>query len=611
IPGLGNDESMPDEEKKKFLSSVDPYSLLLSAVSVEPLKESMIMLISYESVNPKLAMEVANETALAYQSENLDYKRQVVRDAYAELSELVKNLKDKKEGSEKMLYDFENEHSIGTIDNRIKEIEMRLTAFNEKLNQARAQRIEVEAKLGEIRKYKSTKDIFSIALGEVINNSLIVQMKKEFFDLEKTLQDIQTLYLASHPKYLAVKNQMDTIERNIRKEIENIEKAVEHEFNEIVSVEKSLQQGVVKAKEEERDLSWKKIEYERLSQKKKKEEEFFDKVAKRETETQLTSQIETNNVRILDLAVEPKAPVKPKKRLNISLGILFGLLGGILAAFLAEFLDNTVKGREDIEELIKVNFLGIIPTISEEAKESLQGYDRDFHVLHKPKSSAAECSRIIRTNLLFMLPERKNKSLLVTSPNPQEGKTTIVINIGINMAQSGSRTLLIDSDMRRPRLHKTFSSFNDRGLSTYLIGGSSFVEAIWRTEIENLDLMPCGPIPPNPAELLHTRKFQELLEDIGRNYEVVVFDSPPILAVTDAMIIGSSVDGVVLVAKSGYTTKDSLQHAKKMLEGVNVRILGSVLNDIDLENRSYGYYYYRYKYNYYYGEKKKEDAEAV
>jgi polysaccharide biosynthesis transport protein len=202
-----------------------------------------------------------------------------------------------------------------------------------------------------------------------------------------------------------------------------------------------------------------------------------------------------------------------------------------------------------------------------------------------------------------MSPDKPPRKLLVTSASPQEGKTTVAISLAITMAQSGSRVVIVDSDMRRPRLHTAFGMDNDEGLSTAILGGRKIEELVRPTQVPGLDLLPCGPIPPNPAELIHTERFRDVVAQLERLYDRVVFDSPPVIAVTDPVVLSRYVDGAVMVVKSLVTNKRAARFAVKQMRDVGASMLGAVLNDLDLENREYGYYHYYYyrKYGYYYG----------
>jgi succinoglycan biosynthesis transport protein ExoP len=228
-------------------------------------------------------------------------------------------------------------------------------------------------------------------------------------------------------------------------------------------------------------------------------------------------------------------------------------------------------------------------------------FNKDLFVLENPKSSVAECIRSIRTNILFKSAERPIRNILITSPAPQEGKTTVGISLAITMAQSGNRTLIVDTDMRRPRVHKAFNIPNTSGISSAILGIESLSQAIVPSGVENLEVLPCGPIPPNPAEILHTKRFVEIVGELSLKYDRIVFDSPPVVAVTDAVILSTICDGVLIVIRPLSTLKSAARQAKKQILDVGGNIVGVVFNDLDLENRQYGYYHYYYsrKYGYY------------
>lgn len=260
-----------------------------------------------------------------------------------------------------------------------------------------------------------------------------------------------------------------------------------------------------------------------------------------------------------------------------------------------------------MERQLRVSFLGLIPTIKPEQREDIDDATplRDNFLIMHPKSSVAECCRTVRTNILFMSPENPPKRILVTSAGPQEGKSTVVINLGITMAQSGSRVLLVDTDMRRPRLHKSFGLGKSEGISSVILGEVELQQAVIKTEVDNLEILPCGPIPPNPTELFHTDRFANLVETLTASYDRLIFDSPPVMMVADPLILSHSMDGVIMVVKGASTSRDVVRRALRQLEDVKARVLGVVINDLDLDNKQYGYYYYR-RYGYYYGEKESD-----
>jgi capsular exopolysaccharide synthesis family protein len=283
------------------------------------------------------------------------------------------------------------------------------------------------------------------------------------------------------------------------------------------------------------------------------------------------------------------------------LGAVLGLLGGIILAFFLEYLDSTISTQEEVERILNLSTLGLVPTIK--AGTAAENSVRDLFVQHSPKSSVAECCRIIRTNLNFLSTERPLKTILVTSAGPQEGKTTSLVNVAITMAQGDKRVLLVDTDLRRPRLHRTFKVSNDVGVTSLIAEGGELDKAIQATDVPGLFLLPSGPIPPNPAELLHTERFKRILEEAASKFDKVMLDSPPVGAVSDALVLSGLADGVVVVLKAFQSDRAMAKHMLRALRDVRAKLLGGILNNVDLDRRQYGYYQgYYYGYGKYYGE---------
>ena len=278
------------------------------------------------------------------------------------------------------------------------------------------------------------------------------------------------------------------------------------------------------------------------------------------------------------------------------LGLALGLSLGLALTFGLEYLDRTVKNQEDLDALLGLPFLGIIPTVDHIVQSERER--PEMHVFTHPKSNVAECCRVVRTNVLFCSPDRPLKTMVVTSAGSAEGKTMNVLHLGIAMAQSGQRTLIVDSDMRRPRLHRTLRCSNERGLSGLIVGEGDIDGAVKSTEVPNLFLLPCGPIPPNPAELLQTERFGALARQLAEKFDRVIFDSPPILAVTDAAILARVVDGTVLVVRAGRTSREAVTRGHQALSNVQSRLVGVVLNDVNLRNPHYAHYYSYYHQKY-------------
>jgi capsular exopolysaccharide synthesis family protein len=365
--------------------------------------------------------------------------------------------------------------------------------------------------------------------------------------------------------------------------------AARNELEEAVAKERNLGSLLDSSKSEAFEVNKKQIAFDRLKREADNNQRLYDLVLKRLKEIELSGLLRTSNVRVLDAARPSRLPVKPNVKLNLALALLLGLLGGAGLAFAVELLDTSISTQDQVEQWLGVTFLGILPSFA----RGKDGQHQDLVVVQQPKSAAAECARAIRTNLLFMSPDRPLQTMLVTSSGPEDGKTTTAISVAITMAESGSRVLLVDADMRRPRIHRAFNLANGVGLSTLIVGNGKLSEAIRSTEVPNLFLLTCGPVPPNPAELLHTEAFAQLLKEMAGSFDRVVVDSPPVAAVSDAVVMSTHADGTLLVLKAGRTSRELARRALRALRHVNARVFGAVLNDLDLEARQYrGYYHY-------------------
>ncbi len=410
-----------------------------------------------------------------------------------------------------------------------------------------------------------------------------------------------------------MRKKLGVAEENLKAEIDKVIASIERQYETTLDTERRLGQALNEVKAQALEINKKEISYNRLKRERDNTLELYQIVLKREKEANLTRMLKVNNIRKLEAALPPDFPIRPRVMVNLAMALMLGLMSGVGLAFGVDFLDNRIKTQEQIEQVVGLPFLGMIPTIKlDKSSPSSDPAARDHFVIQNPRSSVAECCRTIRTNLLFMSPENPVRSILVTSGRPREGKSTTVVHLGITMAQAGAKVVIVDTDMRRPRLHKSFGVPSEAGISAAIVGGAELEDVIQSTGIERLELIPCGPIPPNPAELLLTERFKEILRQLTERYDRVLFDSPPIHAVTDAIVLASMMDGVVLVAQAGQSTLPATIQAKRRLTDVGGRIFGVVLNAVDLDSKEYASYYdYYYHYRSGYSEEGGADgAEA-
>jgi polysaccharide biosynthesis transport protein len=606
---------------------------LQSMLKVEPIKDSRLALVHIDDTDPRRAQMLANAVAAAYVDKNLETMLKSTIDAVDWLSGQLDDAKGKLANSEEAVLAYKKEKDILSVSLEDKQnlIAAQMTEAAQRLMETRAKRIELQARKEAIAKAAAVPDPLAIPIEALNDNLLIQNLKQKYTELAQENGELSARYGEKFPKIVELNAKMEQIRRDIAREVHNIIASVDSELDAVRSTEAGLTAALEDFKRQAQELAEKEIPYNALAREAANNMKVYEMLLGRSGEADLSRLLRVNNVDVLDAALLPEAPIKPRVSLNLAIALVVGLLLGVGLAVLLEFADRTIKTQEEVDAL-GIPFLGIVPSIDSstghgegyyengERKRAVKHRQRkpgpaqeedgarinfDNYVHEFPKSQVAESLRSIRTNLMFMSTDREVRRLLVTSPSPQEGKTTVAANLAIVMAQSGTRVLLVDTDMRRPRVHKAFGIERPRvGLSTMVLGESTADDSIAHTAVPNLDVLVCGPTPPNPSELIHTEAFLRVIEEISSRYDRVIFDSPPIGVVTDAAILSKLVDGTVLILKSLRTTRDAARHAVSVLRDIDAEILGAVLNDLDLLNRKYGQHYYHYykKYGYYYGD---------
>ena len=388
------------------------------------------------------------------------------------------------------------------------------------------------------------------------------------------------------------------------KSTEGFTEAEQFQLNEKVS---TLEKEIEKTKEKIVKLDDMSIEYKVLAQRLQASEAQYTKLLERAEESViLKSDFNPQNITIVDKAEVPEKPTKPRKTINVIFGFVFGLFLGICIAFVIEFFDDAIKSPTDVETFLKLPFLGLIPAVNRLHGDSAI----ERIVTEHPKGTIAEAYRTIRTNILFST-DKASKQLVVTSAGPGEGKTSTAVNICEVMATAGDRVLLIDADMRRPRIHKIFD-LDNVGLSNYLTGNAEIEDIIHKSETETMSIIPAGPIPPNPVELLNNPRLAELLKAVGSKFDRIIIDMPPVVAVTDAAILARQSDAVIFVVHGGKAHRDIVKRGVEDLNKIGAHISGVILSNVDIFKATYyDYYYYNYyQYAYGYTEKSKDKKSA-
>lgn len=598
---------LPDDQRRRdLMAKMDAVSRLQAKIRVEPIKESRVSVIKIEDSDPNRAALLANEVAQAYMDELLAQKLKLTENASKWLDEQRTSLSDSATSSELALYTYRKQADILAIDDRASMVSQKLLETGKALTDAQLKIAGLKARVAAIRNVQQAQGaqdrLWAEALPAARESTNLQKLKDRLQTLKNECTDLQSRYLDGHPKLLECREKLGVAEADVERELSNLVVSAEAELKEAVEKERNLRDLFEGSKAEAFDLEKKKVELDKFKQDAENAKRQYESVYKRLKDIELSGALRTSNVKVLDAARPNLGPIRPNVPQGVLMGIIGGLVLGLGLALLLEFLDSSVSSQQEVEERLGLTFLGFVPSIPESPAGS-----KDLHVFREPKSMIAECTRAVRTNLLFMSPDKPFKRMLVTSSGPQEGKSTTAINLGITMAQSGNRVLIIDTDMRRPRLHKAFGVPNDVGVSSLVVGEGRVEDALKSTEVPGLFVLPCGPVPPNPAELLHTKAFADLLNQLGEKFDRIVLDSPPVGAVADAVVLATQADGVVLVLKAGQTHREVAQRTVKALRDVKANIYGAVLNDVNLEKSKYGDYYYGYAYRYY-GEGEKKGA---
>jgi capsular exopolysaccharide synthesis family protein len=582
-------------------------------LKIQPVRNSRIVEISFESIDPRLAALGANTVAQAYIDWNLGLRIKSSQSASLFLDEQVKQAKQRLEASEQAIQQYREKYGVSlmaikTDDGRQSQdlSRQRLSKVNSQLLDATNRRIEAEIKYRkalDLIKDSETAD----SIPEVAMSPVIISMKDKEVQMirEKTVKAGK--YGPKHPEMVALNEELENLRKLKKQEIKNIVDSLKANYDISLKQERQLSQALQASEGETINRDKIAIQFQVLQQEAESNRQLYDLLLKRLKESSVTEENRTVNIHIIDRAEVPVKAAWPPKTKGMLLALVIGLMLGVGLAFFAEFIDDTVKSPDDIEKRFGIPYLGSVPHFENGTAGKKES---DLLVLNNPKSQAAEAYRGLRTGILFSTPDRSPRAILVTSATSSEGKTLTSINIALVMALAGEKTLLVDLDMRRPRIHKSLNVSNEKGISNILVGGGDWRSFARDSMIPNLHFIPSGPISPNPAELIASERMKRLVTEWTEVYDRVILDTAPIVAVTDPVLLSRLVDGTVILIHSGVTSHHIIASAVRQIRDVQGRVLGAVLNDVDTHNS--GYYYYHYYHHYYYGEgdKKKKSRKS-
>jgi capsular exopolysaccharide synthesis family protein len=601
------------EERARLAPAVEA---LEENLTVEPLRDTRAVKISFTHSDPAIAAAVANGVARAFAQRNFQASTEKFTNTASWLDESTRELKAKVERAEQALADYTRDHNIFSVSDSNNQ---QTTLTTEKLSQLHDQALRAETdRMLKQTLYEQVKAGRITQLPDAFADQNLKELEKQLNELQTTAAQLSVKYSAKNPRVMEVQNQIATVQGQINAARATLENKLKNDYERAVRDEQSLKGALGRTKGEAARENQDAIQYNILKQDLDTSRALYTDFLQKTNQAKAQVAEQHNSIRVLERGAVPKNPVGPKRALTIALSFLLSLAAAVGLVFFLEYLDNTIKNVDDVSRYVQLPALGVIPAISlssgrrrslksEGKKQIASGNGAATPANAKPgqlmalqtRSTAAEAYRALRTSVLLSAAGRPPKTILVTSSRPGEGKTTTAINTAISLAQLGASVLIIDCDLRKPSVHKVLNADHMVGLSTYLSRDADLEDLIQPLQIKNVSLLPCGPIPPNPAELISSDKMKEMLAALSEVYDHILIDSPPLINVTDPVILSRMVDGVIMVVHGGKSTRHVVRRARHELESVGAKIFGVVLNNVNLRQEGYDdYYYYRSSYGY-------------
>lgn len=573
------------ESHPAFAGAVDPIDAFRGLIRVEPRRETGLLEISIEGPNRDEITRWVNAVAQEYVRRNFEKARGNVDQAIQTIRRQILTLQSDLVQAEK--------HRIGTLqtteifDPQSQEDLLRknLQKYSDQLSTVRIELNRLTDTLQRIAELQARKGDL-LELPELSSDETLKALERDKIDLERQIASFKDSLRAGHPTLKAKQNELEKIQRRIDERVESIVSGLREAGQGLLEQARFLNEEISKADQASLQLAKATSEYGIVKTDAETKNRIFELINKTMNEVQLGAELMNNNVSVLDEATPPFGPIKPRRRVNLAVGSLFGLFLGLGTVFFLEYLDNTIRTPEDVEKYLGVSVLGVIPKMAEQGLTA---------------RSVREAYQSLRTSIIFSSKNRQRKVLLITSTGPQEGKSSSVANLGRTLAAAGDRVIIVDCDMRRPTQHIHHGAEREHGLTNFLSALDH--EHDWTHYVKpvtpaNLHVLTCGPLPPNPPELLGNERFLELLAGLRERYDWVLLDSPPAASLADASLLASISDMIVLVVRHNSTDRDLVIKTLQQLRSVNPTVAGVLLNNVDLE-RSYhkdyyyaGYYYY-------------------
>jgi capsular exopolysaccharide synthesis family protein len=575
-------------------------------LKVRSRRKSRVITISFESLDPALTARVANEHADAYIARYTQMKLSASDAAAKWLQDQLYGAREKLRESEESLQAFQEKEkivylsSISSPGDEGREetiLARKLGELNASVESTRTERIGLETLVSQLRKLSKTPGMVE-AIPDIIENDLLRNLKGEYVTLTREFLEVKEKFGERHPRRIALQNELESLKNRIASEVAKVARSLEVKLHVARSKEEAVLSALEDTKEESMDLRKKAIRFSMLKQEVASNRKIYDMLLQRANETSLTRGLSATNLFILDRAQVPQVPFKPRRNFILMTALAAGLILGISMALLVDYMDNTFHGPDEVKKSLAIPFLGPVSMASNNNKGITEPIE--LWVLQDPWSQFAECIRNVRTNIMFCSIEGDRKVFVITSTSPSEGKTLIASNLAVLMAQMGQKVLLVDADLRKPRVHNIFGLAGEPGLSNMILEKRYMGDMIKRTEVEGLKVLPAGTLPVNPAEVLGSSWTKKLIERFKKQHDFVLLDTPPILSATDSSMLGGMiVDGSIMVIQASKTKRIDARRALEHLTDAGASVMGAVLNRVDFRKERYHYSYYSKYYSYY------------
>jgi capsular exopolysaccharide synthesis family protein len=577
------------------------FKYISDNLEAKPSRKSMLITVSFTSPSRKLSQKFVNTLAQEFIAWKMDQKLEASQIARDFLMKQIDRAKISLEKTEEQLNRFAKQAGIVSLDAKLNSIYRQLEELNSSLAAAESDLI------GKRAVYQQAVKDGSSYLPLVLGSPVIASLKDQYALLRSEYEDLTTTFHGEYPKVKTIEARMLTIAGRIKNEEEKIFQSIKNEYQTATEKVAAMQARVDRQKQLAMDLNERATQYTIMSREVGTNKAIYQSLLQRVKEIESMVGVSSSNIHIIDRAALPIFPFKPNVKFNLLLAIVLGFMAGLCCAFLVEYFADTITNPDQITERFQIPILGVVPL----TKSNGQELEKIF--ISDPRSPLSEAIRTSKVSIQLSGADTNSKSFLITSTTPSEGKTTLAINLAMSFAVAGEKVVLIDSDLRKPRVHKVFdieNGGNGHGLSSFLAGVIDTMH-LCASDTENLRIIPSGPIPPNPVELLASKRFKKLLDQLGETYDRIILDGPPHHGFADILVLSQQVGGIVLVSSIGETSREGLRHFKKGINNVNGHILGCIVNKVNTAKR-YGYRsYYTYYQAYDYQEDKKKSGKFL